>query len=116
MDEVDQFPLRSIRQLRIAKAPEKVQVSLLNRFGCRAVKQLEDDELTFLIQIGRTICQSRFASRNAALLDKLRAKYDRRYQQQDTSRNCHSRKRKPPLSPLNAESDRPVMSALNIVP
>ena len=39
---------------------------------------LKHEELTFLIQIGRTICQSRFASRNAALLDKLRAGYNRR--------------------------------------
>ena len=33
--------------MRFAKALEKVQVSLLNRFGRRAVKQLEDDELAF---------------------------------------------------------------------
>jgi len=57
---------------------------------------LKHEELTFLIQIGRTICQSRFASRNAALLDKLRAGYDRRYQQQDTSRHCRPRKPKHP--------------------
>ena len=80
--------------MRIAKALEKVQVSLLNRFGRRAVKQLEDDELAFLIRVGRIIRRCSLANQNAALLDQFLA--DRRFQGQDTNRHYHPRKRKRP--------------------
>jgi len=82
--------------MRFAKALEKVQVSLLNRFGRRAVKQLEDDELAFLIRVGRIIRRCRLANQNAALLDQFLAEYDRRFQGQDTRRHYHPRKRKRP--------------------
>jgi|GraSoi_2013_80cm_1033760.scaffolds.fasta_scaffold13612_1 hypothetical protein len=60
------------------------------------VAQLKGEELAFLIQVRRIICQSGLANRNGALLDQLRAGYDRRYQQKDTSRYCYARKRKRP--------------------
>jgi hypothetical protein len=80
------------------------------------VAQLKDEELAFLIQVRRIICQSRRANRNAALLDQLRAEYDRRYQQQDTSRHCHARKRKRPCHLYMVAQIGPVMQAANIVP
>ena len=50
------------------------------------VAQLKDEELAFLIQVGRVIFQSHLGNRNAALLNQLLAEYDRRYPRQDTSR------------------------------
>jgi hypothetical protein len=41
---------------------------------------LKDEELAFLIQVGRIIRQCRLANQNAALLDQLLAEYDRRFQ------------------------------------
>jgi hypothetical protein len=55
---------------------------------------LKDEELAFLIQVGRIIRQCRLANQNAALLDQLLAEYDRRFQGEDTSRDHHARKRK----------------------
>jgi hypothetical protein len=71
-----------------------------------SLAQLKDEELAFLIQVGRIICQSRLVNRNAALLDELRAEYDRRYQQQtqaDITRQGNAK----PLSPVNGGSNQP---------
>ena len=58
--------------------------------------QLKDEELAFLIQVGRIIRQCRLANQNEALLDQVLAEYDCRFQRQDTRRQYHPRKRKRP--------------------
>jgi hypothetical protein len=58
--------------------------------------QLKDEELAFLIQVGRIIRQCRLANQNAALLDRLFAEYDCRFQGQGTSRHYQAMKRKRP--------------------
>jgi hypothetical protein len=58
--------------------------------------QLKDEELAFLIQVGRIIRQCRLANQNAALLDQALAEYDCRFQRQDRRRQYHPRKRKRP--------------------
>ena len=64
--------------------------------GAMRAAQLKDEELAFLIQVGRIIRRCRLANQNAALLDQFLAEYDRRFQGQDTSRHYHPRKRKRP--------------------
>ena len=60
------------------------------------VAQLKDEELAFLIQVGRIIRQCRLANQNAALLDQALAEHDRRFQGQGTSRHYQAMTRKRP--------------------
>ena len=62
----------------------------------RPAAQLQDEELAFLIQVGRIIRQCRLANQNPARLDRFLAEHDRRFQGQDTSRQYHPRKHKRP--------------------
>ena len=59
-----------------------------------SVAQLKDEELAFLIQVGRILRQSGLANQHAALLDQPLAEYDHRLQRQDASRHYHAKKRK----------------------
>jgi hypothetical protein len=56
--------------------------------------QLNDEELAFLIQVGRIIRQCRLANQNAALLDQLLAEYDCRLHGHYPTRHYQARKRK----------------------
>jgi hypothetical protein len=74
-------------------ASVQLQARISKRILRRAA-QLKDEELAFLIQVGRIIRQCRLANQNAALLDQFLAEYDRRCQQQDTKQLCCTTKHK----------------------
>jgi hypothetical protein len=76
-------------------ASVQLQARISKRILRRAA-QLKNEELAFLIQVGRIIRQCRLANQNAAPLDQFLAEYDRRFQGQDTNRHYHPRKRKRP--------------------
>jgi hypothetical protein len=71
------------------QVPARISKRILRRAA-----QLQDEELAFLIQVGRIIRQCRLANQNPARLDRFLAEYDRRYQQQDTKQLCRTMKRK----------------------
>jgi hypothetical protein len=58
--------------------------------------QLKDEELAFLIQVGRIIRQCRPANQNAALLGQVLAEYDCQFHGQYPRRHYQARKRKRP--------------------
>jgi hypothetical protein len=90
------FESREIRpktKFLMKTASVQLQARISKRILRRAA-QLKDEELAFLIQVGRIIRQCRLANQNAALLDQFIAEYDRRYQQQDTKQLCRTMKRK----------------------
>jgi hypothetical protein len=60
------------------------------------VAQLKDEELAFLIQVGRIIRQCRLANQKAALLDQVLAEYDCQFHGQYPRRHYQARKRNRP--------------------
>ena len=73
------------------QVPARISKRILRRAA-----QLQDEELAFLIQVGRIIRQCRLANQNAALLDQFLAEHDRRFQGQDARGQYHLRKHKRP--------------------